>query len=71
MAPIFGPPRPGDILHSQADISLAREALGYEVAVPFAEGISRTVAWYKSHAASSARPPAGEAPVGQLPAGQP
>ena len=46
--PTFGPPRAGDIVHSQADISLAREALGYEVVVPFAEGITRTVGWYQS-----------------------
>jgi UDP-glucose 4-epimerase len=49
--PILGPPRPGDIQHSQADISVARQALGYEVTVPFAEGIARTVAWYRNHAA--------------------
>ena len=47
--PIFGPPRPGDIVHSQADISLARSALGYEPIVPFREGIARTVAWYREH----------------------
>ena len=46
--PTFGPPRAGDIVHSQADISLAREALGYDVVVPFAEGITKTVAWYQS-----------------------
>jgi UDP-glucose 4-epimerase len=44
--PEFGPPRAGDIVHSQADITLARETLGYDVLVPFEEGISRTVAWY-------------------------
>ncbi len=44
--PLFGPARAGDIQHSQADISIAREALGYGVRVPFAEGIARTVAWY-------------------------
>jgi UDP-glucose 4-epimerase len=46
--PTFGPPRAGDIRDSQADISLAREALGYEVVVPFEEGIRRTVAWYSA-----------------------
>ncbi len=45
--PHFGPPRAGDILHSQADIERAREALGYEVVVPFGVGIARTVAWYQ------------------------
>lgn len=49
--PLFGPPRAGDIQHSQADISVARQALGYEVAVPFKEGINRTVAWYRDQAA--------------------
>jgi nucleoside-diphosphate-sugar epimerase len=44
--PLFGPPRTGDIQHSQADIGVAREALGYEVVVPFMEGIAATVAWY-------------------------
>ena len=56
--PVFGPPRPGDILHSLADISLAREALGYEVAVPFPEGIARTVAWYRHEAEARAAVPA-------------
>jgi len=50
MDPAFGPPRPGDILHSQADISVAGQALGYKVAVPFKEGIARTVAWYRDQA---------------------
>jgi UDP-glucose 4-epimerase len=48
--PVFGPPRPGDITHSLADVSLAREILGYRVEVPFREGIARTVEWYRTHA---------------------
>jgi UDP-glucose 4-epimerase len=44
--PVFGPAREGDIVHSQADIALAREALGYEPLVSFHDGIARTVAWY-------------------------
>jgi len=42
------PERSGDIKHSVADISAARAALGYTAAVPFVEGIRRTVAWYQS-----------------------
>ena len=38
------PPRPGDVRHSRADIAAARDTLGYEVRVPFAEGLRRTVA---------------------------
>ena len=47
--PVFGPPRPGDIVHSLADITVAERELGYRVAVPFADGIERTVAWYRDH----------------------
>jgi UDP-glucose 4-epimerase len=46
--PVFAPPRPGDIRHSQADISLASQAFGYRASVPLGGGISRTVAWYRS-----------------------
>lgn len=50
--PRVGPPRPGDIVHSLADIGVARSDLGYEVKVPFSEGIARTVDWFE-HAAGS------------------
>jgi UDP-glucose 4-epimerase len=41
-------PRRGDILDSQADISLAREKLGYDPCVEFEEGLRRTWEWYCS-----------------------
>jgi hypothetical protein len=44
--PIFEPARKGDVKHSLADISLARELLNYEVNIDFSEGIKRTVEWY-------------------------
>lgn len=44
----YEPPRAGDILHSQADISLARKVLGYEPRVQFEEGLRRTWNWYKA-----------------------
>ncbi len=40
--------RPGDVKHSLADISLARESLGYEPLVHFREGLERTAAWYRT-----------------------
>lgn len=40
---VFGPPRPGDIQHSQADISLARQERGYDVAVSLNDGIARAL----------------------------
>ncbi|HRS97267.1 MAG TPA: SDR family oxidoreductase [Smithella sp.] len=44
--PIFAPARKGDVKHSLADITLARELLNYKVEVDFTEGIKRTVEWY-------------------------
>ena len=41
---IHDDPRPGDVRHSHADISKAREAIGYEPEVGFREGLERTVA---------------------------
>ncbi|TME12458.1 MAG: NAD-dependent epimerase/dehydratase family protein [Chloroflexi bacterium] len=52
--PLFGPVRAGDVRDSQADISRAREQLGYEVVVRFEEGIRRTVAWYRDAATAAA-----------------
>jgi nucleoside-diphosphate-sugar epimerase len=45
--PRYEPPRTGDILDSQADISLARRLLGYEPRVGFEEGLRRTWEWYR------------------------
>ncbi len=41
------PTRAGDVKHSEAGVELAKCDLGYEVLVPFAEGLRRTVAWYQ------------------------
>jgi UDP-glucose 4-epimerase len=46
--PIYGEPRPGDVRDSQADISKARELLGYAPRVSFDEGLKRTVEWYRT-----------------------
>jgi UDP-glucose 4-epimerase len=40
----YGPPRPGDVCHSRADITRARAALGYHPEVGFLEGLARTAA---------------------------
>jgi UDP-glucose 4-epimerase len=44
----YDPPRDGDIRDSQADISQAREFLGYEPQVSFEEGLARTFEWYRA-----------------------
>ncbi|MGO8787463.1 MAG: SDR family oxidoreductase [Terriglobia bacterium] len=46
--PQYGPPRLGDVLHSRADIALARAVLGYEPIVDFEEGLRKTVAWLRT-----------------------
>ena len=43
----FEPARTGDILESLADITLAREVLGYETQVGFEEGIRRSIEYYR------------------------
>jgi UDP-glucose 4-epimerase len=44
------PPRPGDIRHSLADVSLARRVLGYRPFVDFETGLEQTVEWYRGSA---------------------
>ena len=44
--PVFEPPRPGDITHSQAAIDKISAALGYVPTHQVAEGMAETVAWF-------------------------
>ena len=46
--PNFQPPRVGDVRESLADISLARQLLGYEPATSLEEGLAQTVDYYRS-----------------------
>lgn len=46
--PEFKPPRAGDVLHSQADISRVRQWLGYEPQMPVRTGLEATIDWYRS-----------------------
>jgi len=41
--------RKGDIKHSLADITQAREALGYEPRFTFEQGIEKAIDWYRTH----------------------
>ena len=47
--PTFGPERPGDIKHSNADISKARRLLDYDPEYDFARGIAETIDWYRAN----------------------
>jgi nucleoside-diphosphate-sugar epimerase len=43
----YGPPRPGDVRDSQADVTAAVRELGHEPRFTFEDGLRRTLAWYK------------------------
>jgi len=44
--PIYAPPRKGEIKDSFADISLARNELGFEPKFSLEEGLKKTIEWY-------------------------
>lgn len=43
------PWRPGDVMHTQADISRSTELLGYRPLVRFWEGLDKTIEWYQNN----------------------
>src|SRR6266581_399613 len=49
IAPIYGDLRKGDIKHSQADITRAKEHLGYQPKISFEEGLRNTIEWYRKN----------------------
>jgi UDP-glucose 4-epimerase len=53
IVPRHVPARAGDVKHSLADIGAARSKLGYAAAVPFSEGLRRTVEWHRGSANGS------------------
>jgi UDP-glucose 4-epimerase len=48
LEPDFAPPRPGEVAHSQASCEAIAATLGFRPSVGFAEGIERTVQWYRA-----------------------
>ncbi len=53
--PRFDAPRPGDVYESLADITQAREYLGYEPKVGFEEGLRQSIDYYRQLAEGSRR----------------
>jgi nucleoside-diphosphate-sugar epimerase len=51
----YQPPRAGDVLHSLADISRAREFLGFEPRVGLKEGLQLTIDWWKKSRFAAAK----------------
>jgi UDP-N-acetylglucosamine 4-epimerase len=48
--PIYGDFRPGDVMHSQADISKVSQLLGYRPTHSIAQGLAEAIGWYKRNA---------------------
>jgi nucleoside-diphosphate-sugar epimerase len=46
----YGPPRPGDVRHSQADTTAVRADLGYVSRFTFEQGLRLTLEWFRSQA---------------------
>jgi nucleoside-diphosphate-sugar epimerase len=46
--PRYEPPRPGDVLHSAANLDLAKRELGYRPGVDIAEGLTKSLNFYRS-----------------------
>ncbi len=51
--PIYRDPRAGDVRDSQADISRAKQLVGYVPIVNLREGLERTLAWYRANRAAA------------------
>jgi nucleoside-diphosphate-sugar epimerase len=45
---LYGPPRPGDVRHSQADITAAVRELGHNPRFTFEQGLRLTLDWYRA-----------------------
>jgi len=47
--PIYAPPRPGDVKHSLADITLAKKLIGFTPKVSFRQGLEKAINWYRDN----------------------
>ena len=47
--PDYVDPRPGDVKHSLADITLAGKLIGYEPKISFRDGLQLAIDWYRDN----------------------
>jgi nucleoside-diphosphate-sugar epimerase len=47
--PIYAAPRPGDVKHSLADITLAKKLIGFTPKVSFSQGLEKAIDWYREN----------------------
>ena len=57
LKPIHGPERPGDVKHSQADISKAKKWLDYDPEISVEEGLKKTFDWHRQFKKIQAQAP--------------
>jgi UDP-glucose 4-epimerase len=50
-APVFGPPQPGDVHHSRAQVARIAEELGFQSAVELEAGLRETYQWFVTQGA--------------------
>lgn len=55
LPPLYGPPRAGDVRHSEADISTIIRELGYAPRFTFEEGLRNTLDWYRADRAQKTK----------------
>ncbi len=48
LKPQYTPPRPGDVMHSLADLSRSKRVLNYDAIAAFEPGLQATLDWYQS-----------------------
>ncbi len=46
--PVFAPKRPGDVMHSQADVSMALKYLGYKPEIDLESGLEKSLDYYRT-----------------------
>jgi UDP-N-acetylglucosamine/UDP-N-acetylgalactosamine 4-epimerase len=49
LKPAYGPSRPGDVMHSLADIGKARRLFGYQPTHSIEQGLDESLEWYEAH----------------------
>lgn len=47
--PIYAAPRPGDVKHSLADISLAKKLIAFKPQISFRQGLEKAIDWYREN----------------------
>jgi UDP-glucose 4-epimerase len=47
--PIYTDPRPGDVKHSLADITLAKKIINFEPVIDFKDGLQKAIEWYRNN----------------------